>query len=116
MATAIGHVATVGTPTDSMDDVTSAATWYAISSATNVIDTAVDAAASVSEADTTDIQDATAAAANIQDLPAYAVLPTADVSLRNADVSPPDADADSAPPTASTASSSRGDSNTQPCR
>eukprot|EP00061_Rhincodon_typus_P013607 g40082.t1 len=86
MPAAIGHVATFRAP---MDGITSAATRYATSGTANVIDTAADAAASVSEADTTDIQD----------LPAYVTPPTADI----------------APPTASTASSSRGDNSTQPC-
>eukprot|EP00061_Rhincodon_typus_P000382 g11515.t1 len=90
----------------STDDVTSATIRYATSGTANAIDTAVDAAPSVSEADT-DIKDA--AATDIQDFPAYATLPTADVA-------PPTADTDVAPPTASTASSSRGDCSTQPCR
>eukprot|EP00061_Rhincodon_typus_P002413 g17495.t1 len=96
--TANGHVATFGAPMVSMDDVTSAATRYTTSSTANAIDTTADAAASVSEANNTDIKDA--AATNIQDLPAYVAPPTADVT----------------PPTTSTASSSRGDCSTQPCR
>eukprot|EP00061_Rhincodon_typus_P014736 g41981.t1 len=66
-----------GAPTDSTDDVTSSMARYATSGTANAIDTAADAAASVSEADTTDIEDAAAAAANIQDLPADISLPTA---------------------------------------
>eukprot|EP00061_Rhincodon_typus_P003374 g19933.t1 len=91
---------------DSTDDVTSTATWYATSSTANAIDTAADATTSVSKANTTDIEDT--AATKIQDLPAYATPSTDD-----ANVAPPMTDV--ALPTASTASSSRGDSNTQPC-
>eukprot|EP00061_Rhincodon_typus_P001232 g14113.t1 len=94
---AIGHVATFGAPTVSTDDITSAATRYTTSGTANAIDTAADAAASITEANT-DIEDA--AATNIQDLLAYIAPPTTDV----------------APPTTSTASSSRGDCSTQPCR
>eukprot|EP00061_Rhincodon_typus_P003026 g19105.t1 len=113
VSAAIGHVATFRALTDSTDDVTSAAAGYATSSTVNTINTAADAAASISEADTTDIEDA-APAANIQDLPAYAAPPTAEanVSLPTAYHTPPTADI--APPTASTASSSRGDNSTQP--
>eukprot|EP00061_Rhincodon_typus_P001901 g16083.t1 len=80
------------------DDIISAAAWYATSGTANAINTAADAAASVSKADNTDIEDA--AATNIQDLPAYVAPPTANVAL----------------PTTCTASSSRGDCSTQPCR
>eukprot|EP00061_Rhincodon_typus_P001501 g14971.t1 len=105
-----------------MDDITSAAAGYATSGTVNAFDTA------------------TAAAANVQDLPADAALPAAnadsapptastDAALPTADAAPPTSDvaspttdtdvaprtADVALPTASTASSSRGDSRTQPC-
>eukprot|EP00061_Rhincodon_typus_P012796 g38751.t1 len=114
--TTIGHVATSGAPTD---DITSAAAGNATSSTANTIDTAADAAASVSEANNTDIEDAPADAtaaisANIQDLPADAAPPTSDITPSTADSAPPTADTDVALPTASTASSSRGDSSTQP--
>eukprot|EP00061_Rhincodon_typus_P001245 g14163.t1 len=88
----------------STDDVTSAAARYATSGTGNAIDPAADAATSISEANT-DIKVATAT--NIQDLPAYVAPPTADVAPPTADI---------APPTTSTASSSRGDCSTQPCR
>eukprot|EP00061_Rhincodon_typus_P016045 g44049.t1 len=104
---AISHLATVGAPTD---DVTSSDAGYATSGTANTIDTASDATASVSEANTTDIEVTPAAAAtNIQDLPTDSAPPTANATL-------PTTDADVAPPTTSTASSSRGDSSTQPCR
>eukprot|EP00061_Rhincodon_typus_P003507 g20252.t1 len=48
---AIGHVATVGATTD---DVTSSATGYTTSGTANAIDTAADATASISKANTTD--------------------------------------------------------------
>eukprot|EP00061_Rhincodon_typus_P001111 g13751.t1 len=88
----------------STDDVTSAAAWYTTSVTANAIDAAADAAASISEANT-DIEDA--AATNIQDLPAYVIPPTADIAPPTANI---------APPTTSTASSSKGDNSTQPCR
>eukprot|EP00061_Rhincodon_typus_P001516 g15001.t1 len=52
---AIGHVATVRAHTD---DVISAAAGYATSGTVNAINTAADATASISEANTTDIEDA----------------------------------------------------------
>eukprot|EP00061_Rhincodon_typus_P001893 g16062.t1 len=51
---AIGHVATVGEPTD---DVTSATARYTTSVTANAIDTAADATTSISEANTTDTED-----------------------------------------------------------
>eukprot|EP00061_Rhincodon_typus_P013721 g40268.t1 len=93
---AIGHVATIGAPTDSTDDVTSAATGYTASGTANAIDTAADTATSVSETNTTDIED----------LPADAAPATANSTLPSTYA---------APPTASTASSSRGDCSAQPC-
>eukprot|EP00061_Rhincodon_typus_P000520 g11953.t1 len=87
-----------------MDDVISAAAGYTTSGTANAI--AADATASISEAKNTDTEDApadTAAAA------AYPPPPTADATL-------PTTNANVAPPIASTASSSRGDSSTQPCR
>ncbi|XP_048466510.1 cilia- and flagella-associated protein 54-like [Rhincodon typus] len=79
----IGYVATFGAPTVSMDDITSAAARYATSGTANAINTAADAAASVSEADSTDIEDA--AATNIQDLLAYVAPPTADRQMQAPD-------------------------------
>eukprot|EP00061_Rhincodon_typus_P002342 g17274.t1 len=125
----MSHVATVGAPTD---DVTSSTVGYATSGTVNTIDTAADATASVSEANTTDTEDApadtaAAAATNTQDLLTDSAPPTtypapptadADVTLPTADtdVTPPTTEADVALPTASTASSSSGDCSTQPCR
>eukprot|EP00061_Rhincodon_typus_P000503 g11911.t1 len=67
----IGHVATVRAP---MDDITSSVAGYATSRTANAIDIVADATASISEANTTDTEDApadtaAAAATNIQDLP-----------------------------------------------
>ncbi|XP_059508606.1 uncharacterized protein LOC125460920 [Stegostoma tigrinum] len=101
---------------------------------TNAIDTAADAAPSVSEANTADIKDApadtaAATAANIQDLPTDPAPPTAypAPATVEADIAPPAAVAaqptanvvpttTAAPPTTSRASSSRGVNSTQPCR
>eukprot|EP00061_Rhincodon_typus_P000173 g10778.t1 len=81
---------------------------------------------SISKANSTDIEDAPAdaAAANIQDLLACTALPTADAEsahrqrqLRSPPtLTRPTTDANITPPIASTASSSRGDCSTQPCR
>eukprot|EP00061_Rhincodon_typus_P018423 g47589.t1 len=74
----------------------------------------LNATASIFDANTIDTEDAptvTAAAAS------YPVPPTADATLptANANATLSTADANVAPPTASTASNSRGDSNTQSC-
>eukprot|EP00061_Rhincodon_typus_P000493 g11886.t1 len=89
-----------------MDDITSTAARYATFGTANAIDTAADAATSVSKADNTDIADA--AATNIQDLLAYVAPPTADVAPPTADIAPPTANiapptADIVPPTANIA-------------
>eukprot|EP00061_Rhincodon_typus_P000886 g13093.t1 len=107
---------------ENTDDVTSATAGYPTSGTANAI--TADATAFISEANTTDTEDAptiTTAAT------AYPAPPTADAAppITDTDATPPTADADATPPTAdanvalptaSTASSSRGDSNTQACR